>query len=114
MKKKEKVILTQNSELGNKYEIVELERGFVVNYLLPRNKVILYNNSNLSQVEKQKSLEVKKNLVIEERAHELGEKLNNLTLSFILKKDGKGEVFGSVGFKEILQELAKSDFQLEK
>ena len=31
-----------------------------------------------------------------------------------MKKDEKGEPFGSVGFKEILQELEKSEFYLEK
>ncbi|MEG7979135.1 MAG: hypothetical protein NY202_04520 [Mollicutes bacterium UO1] len=42
------------------------------------------------------------------------EKINNFSLAFILKKDDKGVPFGSVGFKEILIELAKSDFHLEK
>jgi ribosomal protein L9 len=48
MNKKEKVILPEASKLGEKFEVKELKRGFVVNYLLPRGKVILYNKSNLA------------------------------------------------------------------
>src|SRR5579871_2327824 len=114
MKKKEKVILTNSSKLGRKYEVVELKRGFVINYLLPRRQVMFYNQSNLSQVKRQQDQEAKKNLVLEEEARELYKKINNFTLSFTLKKDEKGDIFGSVGFKEILQELANSSFRLEK
>jgi len=114
MKKKEKVILAHSGKLGSKYEVVELKKGFVINYLLPRHQVMLYNQPNLSWVKRQQDQEAKKSLVLEEEVHELYKKLNNFTLSFTLKKDEKGDVFGSVGFKEILQELANSHFQLEK
>jgi len=48
MKKKEQVILLGNSRLGEKFEVKELKRGFVVNYLLPRQEVMLYNHNNFS------------------------------------------------------------------
>jgi len=53
-------------------------------------------------------------LLLEEKAREIYEKINDFVLNFTLKKDEKGEPFGSVGFKEILQELEKSGFRLEK
>jgi len=58
--------------------------------------------------------EEQKNLLLEEKAHEIYKIINNFTINFTLKKDEKGEPFGSVGFKEILQELEKSGFLLEK
>jgi len=114
MKKTEKVILLENSRLGEIFKVKELKRGFVVNYLLPRQKVLLYNHNNFSWVERQKVKEEQKNLLLEEKAREICEKINNFTLNFTLKKDEKGEPFGSVGFREILQELEKSGFLLEK
>jgi len=48
MKKKEQVILLENSKLGKIFEVKELKRGFVVNYLLPRQEVLLYNHNNFS------------------------------------------------------------------
>jgi ribosomal protein L9 len=82
--------------------------------LLPQQKVLLYNHNNLLWVEKQRVKEEQKNLLLEEKAQEIYKKINNFTLNFTLKKDEKGEPFGSVGFREILQELEKSGFLLEK
>jgi ribosomal protein L9 len=48
MKKKEQVILLENSRLGKIFEIKEVKRGFVVNHLLPQKKVLLYNHNNFS------------------------------------------------------------------
>jgi ribosomal protein L9 len=47
MKKKEQVILLENSRLGKMFELKQLKRGFVINCLLPQQKVLLYNHNNL-------------------------------------------------------------------
>jgi ribosomal protein L9 len=65
-------------------------------------------------LEKQKAKQVQEELILEAKAREIYERLNNFSLSFTLKKGEKGEPFGSVGFKEILEELTKTDFRLEK
>jgi hypothetical protein len=49
MKKTETIILLgDNNKLGEKFKIMKLKRGFVVNYLLPRQEAILYNHNNFS------------------------------------------------------------------
>jgi len=48
MKKKEKVIFIGNNELGKNFKISELRRGFIINYLLPNKKVMLYNEKSLA------------------------------------------------------------------
>ena len=85
-----------------------------MNYLLPHQQVLLYNEKNNQQVEKWKQQKEKENLLAEERAQELYKKIHNFTLAFTLKKDERGEPFGSISLKEILAELEKSDFHLEK
>lgn len=115
MKKKEQVILLKdNKKLGERFEVKELKRGFVINYLLPRGEVIFSNQKNLSWVEKQKIQRQKFYEEQAKQAQELYQKINNISLTFALKKDEKGEPFGSVGFKEILQELEKLGLLLEK
>jgi len=113
MKKTEKVILLHKNQWGEKYEIKELARGFS-RYLLLQNQVVLANKKTLSWLEKQKAKQVQEELILEAKAREIYERLNNFCLSFTLKKGEKGEPFGSVGFKEILEELTKTDFHLEK
>jgi ribosomal protein L9 len=113
MAKKEKVILVGNSELGKNFKVTELRKGFV-KYLLPKRKVMLYNKKNLSWIEKQKVQQEQKKILVEEKAQELYKKVNNFILTFTLKKNEKGEPFGSVGFKELSQELEKAGIHLEK
>jgi len=112
MKKWEKIIIL-DEKLGKKFEVKELRRGFV-NFLLPQSKVLIYNKKNLFWIEKQKWIQENNKKVLEEKARELYQKINGLTFNFSLKKDEKGEVFGSVGIKEVLQELEKSGFLLKK
>lgn len=114
MKKLEKVILLQNNKLGKKYQTKEVRRGFVVNYLLPRKEVLLVNEKSLSWLEKQQDKQVQADLILEEEAQKAYNKINNFTLAFTLKKNEKGEPFGSVDFKEILTELEKADFACQR
>jgi len=114
MAKKEKVILIENGELGKNFKVTELRRGFITNYLLPTKKIMLYNKRSLLWIEKQKIQQEQKKVLAEEKAQELYKRVNNFTLNFTLKKNEKGEPFGSVGFKEISQELEKVGIHLEK
>ena len=61
-----------------------------------------------------KKSEKRRNQLLKTQAQELAERINNLTLNFTLNKDKKGETFGSVGHREILVELAKLGFRLQK
>ncbi|CAJ0749137.1 6302_t:CDS:10, partial [Entrophospora sp. SA101] len=82
-----------------------------------KNKLIIYSVIGLSVailIKKQHALTEKENLLLVEKNKEIYQKINNFTLKFTLKKDEKNMPFGSVGFKEILQELEKNDCLLEK
>ena len=114
MKKREKVILLHDNKMGKKYEIKEVRRGFATNYLLPKKEVLLVNEKNLSWLEKQQAQQAHADLILEEDAQKIYDKINNLALPFTLKKDDKGVPFGSVGFKEILSELEKTGFSGQK
>ena len=114
MKKREKVIFLNKNRWGEKYEIKEFTRGFILNYLLPQKQVLLANEKNLSWLEQEKVKKAQADLILEEEAQKIYHKINNFSLNFTLKKDDKGEPFGSVGFKEILTELEKADFPCQK
>ncbi|CFW92925.1 putative 50S ribosomal protein L9 [endosymbiont DhMRE of Dentiscutata heterogama] len=114
MKKREKVILLQKSKWGQKYEIKELRRGFVVNYLLPRKEVRLANERSLAWLEQKQVQQTQADSLLEAETQRIYDKINNLSFDFTLKKDEKGEPFGSVGFKEILTALEKVGFSGQK
>jgi large subunit ribosomal protein L9 len=112
MKKKEKVILLKNGQIGEKGEVKELSRGFVINYLIPSNEVKIYNKRNSSLLMRLKE-ERRREIEKEKREKiSLYEKLNNHEIFFELNKNAEGGVFGSVGFKEILNKL--KDYGIER
>lgn len=45
---------------------------------------------------------------------EIAKKIETLNLSFFLQKDDSGHPFGSIGSKEIIEELKKNNLDLEK
>ncbi|CAH1766089.1 12119_t:CDS:2 [Entrophospora sp. SA101] len=65
-------------------------------------------------MERRKQKEHAAALLREEKAKELYEKINNLALSFNLKKDKNDKVFGSIRAEDILKEMKNLGFHLEK
>jgi len=65
-------------------------------------------------MEKRKQQEHAAALLKEEKAKELYEKINNLSLSFTLKKDKNDKVSGSIRAEDILKEMKSLSFHLEK
>ena len=65
-------------------------------------------------MEKQKQQDHAAALLKEEKAKELYEKINNLSLSFTLKKDKNDKVFGSIRAEDVIKEMKNLNFYLEK
>ena len=107
-KKKEKVILLQDSKIGKEYETKAITRGFAT-YLWKQKKFLFANQENLIWAEEQKFKKEQKGISAKEKAQSLYQKINNLTLAFTPSKNKEGKLFGSVNFKEILAELKKKE-----
>ena len=90
-----KVILLQDvKNLGKKNTIVNVNDGYFKNYLLPRK---------LAEIEKQKI----------DNAKDLKQKLEKLSLEFSLKSQ-KGNAFGSISLKQIIDEIKKHGLEVTK
>lgn len=115
MRKQVKIILPENIEkLGKKWEIKGIKPGFYRNCPWLKEKVWLYNPQNCQRMEKRKQQEKSAVLLKEKKAQEIYQKINNLQLKFILKRDNNDKVFGSVRAEDILDNLKQQGFQLEK
>ena len=115
MSKQLEVILTEDiRNLGKKWEVKKIKAGFYRNHPRLRKRVWLYNQQNCQKMEKRKQQDHAAALLKEEKAKELYEKINNLSLSFTLKKDKNDKVFGSIRAEDILKEMKNLGFHLEK
>ena len=105
-----KLILKENiKKIGNIGDIVEVSDGFARNFLIPKEKAMLYTKGNFKQVEhlkKKDSEKIEKELV---EAKELAEKINLISLQVKVKSGKEGKLFGSVTNKEIAEILLKEN-----
>ena len=101
-----KVILTTNiKKLGNMGDLVEVKDGFARNYLFPNNLALRDNKKNKDYYEKIKNEISEKEIEKKQNAIELIKRIKELDFIFSKESDEKGQLYGSISKKEILNFL---------
>lgn len=105
---KVKVILLDTIRgVGKKDEIIEVKDGYANNFLYPQKKAVPATTENLNKL-KNKNDRAVKNLKKEiETAKKLAENIKDKTIILNVKAGANGKVFGSIGAKEISDEILK-------
>ena len=105
---KVKVILLDTIRgVGKKDEIIEVKDGYANNFLYPQNKAVPATTENLNKL-KNKNERAIKNLEKEiEIAKKVAENIKDKTIVLNVKAGANGKVFGSIGAKEISDEILK-------
>ncbi|MFA6862070.1 MAG: 50S ribosomal protein L9 [Bacilli bacterium] len=111
-----KVLMKEDvRKVGLKGQVVDVSDGYGANYLVPHNLAVLYTpaaqKEYLKQLEEErKQEEIKKNQAIEQ-----AKQLESITLEFEAPAGRRGEMIGTVSFKEISNELKKKyDITIDK
>ncbi|HEX9092741.1 MAG TPA: 50S ribosomal protein L9 [Coriobacteriia bacterium] len=92
-----KVILTAEVKgKGHEGDVVEVARGYAVNYLLPRKMAIEATSGNLKQLDARMSNIQKRNEARRTAAEGLAEALNGKSIVIEAKSGDEGRLFGSV------------------
>ena len=109
-----KVILLQDvKNLGKKNTIVNVNDGYFKNYLLPRKLAVIVSTASQKHLENDldKLAEIEKQKI--DNAKDLKQKLEKLSLEFSLKSQ-KGNAFGSIALKQIIDEIKKHGLEVTK
>jgi len=114
MSKRVKVIFTEEIGSFKKWDIKEIPFGFFRNHPSIKEKVWLYNKENCQAMEKVKEQEKAAVLLKEAENKKIHQAINNQQFFFTLKKGENNQIFGSVRAEDILTEIKKLGFQLEK
>ena len=109
-----KVILLQDvKNLGKKNTIVNVNDGYFKNYLLPRKLAVIVSTASQKHLENDldKLAKIEKQKI--DNAKDLKQKLEKLSLEFSLKSQ-KGNAFGSISLKQIIDEIKKHGLEVTK
>ena len=109
-----KVILLQDvKNLGKKNTIVNVNDGYFKNYLLPRKLAVIVSTASQKHLENDldKLAEIEKQKI--DNAKDLKQKLEKLSLEFSLKSQ-KGNAFGSISLKQIIDKIKKHGLEVTK
>ena len=99
---------------GKKGEIKEVKDGYGSNFLIKNGYAVLANESNLKHFNTQKNKELlEENLYIKE-CEKIKEQLEKLKINIQVKVGKEDKVFGSVSTKQIVTELKKLDYNIDK
>lgn len=101
-----KIFLTQDvPNLGQKGEIKEVSDGYARNFLLPQKMACLPNDPQSQEIIQEKILISEKEKAMREESKGKIATLDGQTFIFKVKADKKGNLYGSIGPKEIAAKI---------
>ena len=108
-----KVILTTNvKKLGKVGELVNVKDGYARNFLLPKKMALRENKKNLEYYDKIKEeIKINENNKLEQ-AKQTIENIKKLNIEFSKEADEKGQLYGAISKKEILNFLKDNEVQI--
>ena len=108
-----KVILTTNvKKLGKVGELVNVKDGYARNFLLPKKMALRENKKNLEYYEKIKEeIKINENNKLEQ-AKQTIENIKKLNIEFTREADEKGQLYGAISKKEILNFLKENEVKI--
>jgi len=109
-----KVLLINNiKSLGNKGEIKEVSEGYARNFLIPKKLVEIATVETIEKADQVKKGIEKQERATEEKLKKIASDIQNKKIT-IKAKSEKEKLFGSIGAKEISEELKKQNFEISE
>lgn len=113
-----RVILVEDDvRLGDKGNVVEVKRGYAVNYLIPENKAIIYNSGNEKKINNEIAQQLKKISKEKEEYQQQADLIKNLEIEFVVKAALTGHIYGSITNQDVstkIKELKGIDIPKKK
>jgi large subunit ribosomal protein L9 len=110
-----KILLREDvDDLGARGEIVRVKAGYARNYLLPRKLAVQATASNVKQIERERSVLLKKEASERATADAQAEQITKLVLNFERKAGEQGALYGSVTSMDIAEALKERGYEIDR
>lgn len=104
------ILLERVEHLGQMGQIVKVKPGYARNFLLPRKKALRVTKDNLAYFETQRTQLEAQNLKRKGEAEDVGAKLEGLRVVLIRQAGESGQLYGSVGARDIADAVTAAGF----
>ncbi len=109
------VILKEDvNKLGHRGDVVRVADGYGRNYLLPGKLAMEATVANKAVIEQMKTAAIRKSASEKSGAEELGQKLNEVVLTFERKAGENDHLFGSVTTQDIAKALEEQGYTVDR
>lgn len=110
-----KVILKSDvKKVGKAGEVVEVADGYARNFLIARGLAVPSTQKSMEILADQKAAKAAQDAKDRAAAEELAKELETVYLDFYVKAGKEGRTFGSVSTKQIVEELTKKGYKVDK
>ncbi|MDQ3665664.1 MAG: 50S ribosomal protein L9 [Acidobacteriota bacterium] len=101
-------------DLGARGEIVRVRAGYARNYLLPRKLAVEATTGNVKQIERERTVLLKKEAGERATADAQAEQMRSLVLNFERKSGEQGALYGSVTSMDIAEALKEKGYEIDR
>ncbi len=109
------LLLIQSVEhLGKTGDVVQVKRGYAMNYLIPNGLATVATEHHKRMVDKHKAKLIEIERAQLKQLEELAETISKLSVTIEANANEEGHLYGSVGVAEILAGLKQQDIHLTK
>ena len=108
------ILLERVENLGELGEEVTVKNGFARNFLLPRGKALIANETNRARFAAERDLIEKRNADARSEAEQSGSDLDGAQLTLIRQSSDVGNLYGSVSTRDIVDALAEKGFKVRR
>lgn len=110
-----KVILQKDIlNLGEAGDIKEVSNGYARNYLLPKNLVLLANESSKKAMDHQKKLIKIKKDKRRKQSEKIVSAISGLEVKFTVQAGDEGKLFGAITAIDIMKKLKDAGYEIDK
>src|SRR6202023_2735291 len=110
----ELILLERVEKLGQMGQLVKVKPGFARNYLLPQKKAMRATKENLAYFEMQRAQLEANNLKRKGEAEQISGKIEGLKVVVIRQAGESGQLYGSVGARDIADAVTAAGFTVER
>jgi len=97
----EAILLQDVDELGEKGAVVDVSKGYLRNYLMPRKLAALATSGAAEEIRRKQEAAEREEREMQARAHENAQLLGRTVLTIAQQAGADGRLFGSVGAQDI-------------